>query len=70
MNSFDFFKFFLEFCGPRTIFIGGWGTKFNFFRIFLNFLDIKQLKYDQIYIQIVEFIFKRLNLNSNRSVRS
>jgi hypothetical protein len=37
---------------------------------FKNFLDLKWLKYDQICIQTIEFVFKRSNLNSNRLIRS
>jgi hypothetical protein len=42
--------------------------KFIFF-IFL-FFDLKWSKNDQICIQMVKFIFKRLNLNSNGSIKS
>jgi hypothetical protein len=33
MNSFDFLKK----IGPQTIFIGGWGKKFNFLDFFQKF---------------------------------
>jgi hypothetical protein len=40
--------------------------KIDFFEIF----DLKQLKYDQICIQIIEFIFQRSNLSLNGPIRS
>jgi hypothetical protein len=49
------------------IFIGGWGTKFKFFRIIFNFLISNSLKRsdlysnDQNYIQIMKFKFKQFN---------
>jgi hypothetical protein len=43
------------------MFPGGWGMKFKFFRFFLNFLDLKRSKNDQVYIQMVKFEFKRTN---------
>jgi hypothetical protein len=50
------------------IFIGGWGMKFIFFRIFSIFLP-QTVKNDQICIQTVKFIFKQLNLNLNGPIR-
>jgi hypothetical protein len=41
MNSFDFFEFF----GSQTVFIGGWGTNFIFFRIFWTSNDKKTVKF-------------------------
>jgi hypothetical protein len=32
MIRFDFLEFFV----PQTLFIGGWGMKFNFFQVFLT----------------------------------
>jgi hypothetical protein len=54
MTSFDFFRI----LGPQIVFIGGWGMKFNFLRIFSNFFDLKQLK-------MVKFVFKWSNSYSN-----
>jgi hypothetical protein len=62
---------FLEFFTPQTVFIGKWGTKFNFFLDFFpNFLTSNGQKNNQICIKMTKFIFKRSNLNSNRSIRS
>jgi hypothetical protein len=62
---------FLEFFTPQTVFIGKWDTKFNFFRFFSKFFNLKwSKKNNQICIKMTKFIFKRSNLNSNRSIRS
>jgi hypothetical protein len=47
MTSFKFFEL-------QTVFIGGRGMIFHFF----EFSDLKQSKNDQIYIQMVNFLFK------------
>jgi hypothetical protein len=60
---------FLEFFGPQTIFIGGCGMKFNFFRIIFEFFGPQMIKNDQIYIQMIKFVFKRSNSNLNGSIR-
>jgi hypothetical protein len=38
MTSFEFFK---DFFGSQTVFIGGWGMKFEFFRICFLIFDLK-----------------------------
>jgi hypothetical protein len=63
MTSFEFFRIFL----PQTVFIRGWGIKFNFL-IFLV-LFISYGKKIQIYIQTVKLIFKWLHLNLNGSIK-
>jgi hypothetical protein len=65
MTRFDFLEFFLDFFTSNGVY--KWiGYKILFFRIFfLNFLDPKQSKNDQIYVQTSEFVVKRSNLNSN-----
>jgi hypothetical protein len=61
---------FLEFFTPQTVFIGKWVQNL----IFLDFSEFFNLKWskknNQICIKMTKFIFKRSNLNSNRSIRS
>jgi hypothetical protein len=47
------------------IFIDGWDIKFNFF---YNFFDVSTKK-DQIFIQTIKIVFKRLYLNLNGPIR-
>jgi hypothetical protein len=65
MNSFDFF---LKKIGPQTIFIGGWGKKFNFLDFFFKNFGPQAIKRqsnislnDRIRIQTVEFEFKQMD---------
>jgi hypothetical protein len=61
MTSFEFFR-------PQTVFIGGWGTKFIFFRTVFEFFGPQTVKkQSNLYsnsrfrIQTVEFEFKWTN---------
>jgi hypothetical protein len=56
-------EFFLEFFGPQTVFIGGWGTKFKILKKWTS-KDKKQSNLylnNQICIQTIKFEFKRIN---------
>jgi hypothetical protein len=44
-------------------------TSFEFFRFFSKYLDLKRLKNDQIYIQMIKFVFKPSNLNLNGPIK-
>jgi hypothetical protein len=62
-DLFYFFRFFTIFL-PQTVFIGRWDIKFNF----LDFFP-QTVKNDQICIQTIKFVFKRLHLNLNIPIR-
>jgi hypothetical protein len=62
MTSFEFFRIFL----PQTVFIRGWGIKFNFLIFLVLFISYGKKNSNlysnsQIDIQMVTFKFKRTN---------
>jgi hypothetical protein len=52
------------------VFIEWWGTKFDFLGFFSKFFGAIMVKTASFSVQMVEFVFKRLNLNSNGPIKS